>query len=291
MSFLRFYEESFIMEFEEILEFESELQDKHTDLLAAKGTFKLLASDERKLKRLRSKLLALDVNVSSIDTALASFKARHNAATLGYRSVIADLYEFVGYDAYNRALDQGHKLACYARGAQLGKKKTGIGTLARGEHKNVAANLYAISLADFKVMVKKKLKLLKKVRAKLSPIRYNTLKTRNEWLILKLELKLLRRACNIASLRMGNRSPITSAGTFDMRVSYVIHNHITMEPPMGDKKFFYSNRPYAEPDPASKPFSRQPLRKLHKKSSEEDLLKSVINGTNGSGYMPRPPNR
>ena len=279
------------MEFEEILEFESELQVKHTDLLAAKSTFKLLASDERKLKRLRSKLLALDVDVSSIDTALASFKAKHNAATIGYRSTITDLYEFVGYDAYNRALDQGHKLACYARGVQLGKKTAGVGTLARGEHKNVAANLYAVGMAEFKIMVKKKLKLLKKVRAKLSPIRYDTVKTRNEWLILKLELKLLRRACNIANLRMGNKAPIASAGTFDMRVSYVIHNHITTEPPKGEKKFFYNNRPYAEPDNDVKMFSKQPLRKLRRKSSDKDLLESVINGTNGSGYMPRPPNR
>ena len=279
------------MEFEEILEFESNLNNKHSDLKAAKNTFQILASDERKLKRLKLKLLALDVDVSNIDSALASFKTKHNAADICYRSVIADLYEFVGYDAYERAIEQGHKLACYARGVQLGKKSTGIGTLARGEHKNVATKLYAISHADFKIMVKKKLKLLKKIRARLSPIRYDTVKTRNEWLILKLELKLLRRACNIASLRMGNRAPIQSAGFFDMRVSYVIHNHVTTEPDKKNKKFFYNNRPYAEPDHDVKPFSKQPLRKLHKKSSDKDLLSSVVSKTNGDSYMPRPPNR
>ena len=279
------------MEFEEILEFEATLNDKHSDLQSAKDTFKVLASDERKLKRLRLKLLALDVDVSNIDTALAGMKAKHNAANAGYKSVTTDLYEFVGYDGYNRALDQGHKLACYARGVQLDKKKAGIGTLARGEHKSEAANLFAIGLADFKQMIKKKLKLLKKVRAKLSPIRYATVKTRNEWLVLKLELKLLRRACNIASLRMGNRAPIQSAGLFNMRVSYVIHNHITTEPDKKNKKFFYNNRPYVEHDNDVKPFSKQPLRKLRRKSSDEDLLSSEIRNTNGSSYMPRPPDR
>ena len=63
------------MEFEEILEFESDLNSKHSDLKAAKNTFKILASDERKLKRLKLKLLALDVDVSSIDSALAIFKS------------------------------------------------------------------------------------------------------------------------------------------------------------------------------------------------------------------------
>ena len=279
------------MEFEEILEFESDLNNKHSDLSAAKNTFKILASDERKLKRLRSKLLALDVSVANIDTALASMKARNNAAGVCYRSVIADLYEFVGYDAYERAIAQGHKLACYARGVQLDKKSAGIGTLARGENASVAANLYAISMADFKIMIKKKLKLLKKIRAKLSPIRYDTVRTRNEWLVLKLELRLLRRACNIASLRLGNKAPIQSAGLFNMRVSYVIHNHITTEPPKEDRKFFYSNRPYVEHDSDVKLFSKQPLRKLRRKASDEDLLSSEMNKTNGSGFMPRPPNR
>ena len=279
------------MDFEDILEFESELNNKHSDLMSAKNTFKILTSDERKLKRLRLKLLALDVDVSSIDSALASFKTKHNAAGVCYRSVIADLYEFVGYDAYERAIEQGHKLACYARGVQLGKKSAGIGTLARGEHENVATNLYAISHADFKIMIKKKLRLLKKIRARLSPIRYDTVKTRNEWLILKLELRLLRRACNLASLRMGNKAPIKSAGLFDMRVSYVVHNHISTEPPKKDRKFFYSNRPYVEPDNDVKLFSKQPLRKLRRKSSDDDLLSSEISKTNGSSYMPRPPNR
>ena len=279
------------MDFEEILEFESALQDKHSDVLSAKNTFKLLASDERKLKRLRSKLLAIDVDVTHIDVALARFKATYNAVDTQYRSVIADLYEFVGYGAYNRALDQGHKLACFARGAQLGKKTAGIGTLARGEHKNVSTKLYAISHADFKIMVKKNLKLLKKIRARLSPIRYDTVKTRNEWLILKLELKLLRRACNIASLRTGNRAPIQSAGLFNMRVNYVIHNHVITEPDKKNKKFFYANRPYVEPDHDVKPFSKQPLRKLRRKASDEDLLSSDISNTNGSSYMPRPPDR
>lgn len=279
------------MDFEEILEFESALQDKHSDVLSAKNTFKLLASDERKLKRLRSKLLALDVSVSNIDDALASLKARHNAATTGYRSVLADLYEFVGYDAYNRALDQGHKLACYARSVQLDKKKTGIGTLARGENVKTASSLFVISQADFKLMIKKKLKLLKKVRTKLSPIRYDTVKTRNEWLILKLELKLLRRACNIASQRLGNRAPIVSAGLFNMRINYVIHNTVATEPNKEERKFFYSKRPYVETNHDVKPFTRQPLEKLHRRVSNVDLLSSEVNGTNGSGYMPRPPNR
>ena len=279
------------MEFEEILEFESDLNDKHSDLRAAENTFKILASDERKLKRLRSKLLALNVNVANIDIALSSMKSKHNAAGVCYRSVIADLYEFVGYDAYERAIAQGHKLACYARGVQLDKKSAGIGTVARGEHKSVAANLYAISMADFKIMVKKKLKLLKKIRAKLSPIRYDTVRTRNEWLVLKLELRLLRRACNLANLRMGNKAPIESAGLFNMRVSYVVHNHISTELPKKDRKFFYSNRPYIEPDSDVKPFSKQPLRKLHRKSSDGDLLSSTISKTNGDIYMPRPPNR
>ena len=279
------------MEFEEILEFEATLNDRHSDLQSAKDTFKVLASDERKLKRLRLKLLALDVDVSNIDTALAGMKAKHNAANAGYRSVIADLYEFVGYDGYNRALDQGHKLACYARGVQLDKKKAGIGTLARGEKEVVASSLYAISLADFKLMVKKKLKLLKKVRAKLSPIRYATVRTRNEWLVLKLELKLLRRACNIASLRLGNKAAIESACKFDMRVSYVVHNHIATEPAKKDRKFFYAERPYVETNYDVKLFAKQPLKKLHRRAANADLLSSEVNKTNGSSYMPRTPNR
>lgn len=279
------------MEFEEILNFESELKDKHSDLKSAKNTFKVIASDERKLKRLRSKLLTLDVDVSNIDAALSNMTAKYNAASIGYKSVIADLYEFVGYDGYNRALDQGHKLACYARGVQLDKKKAGIGTFARGEHGGVASTLYVVSLADFKLMVKKKLKLLKKVRAKLSPIRYSTVKSRNEWLVLKLELKLLRRACNIASLRLGNRAPIESACKFDMRVGYVVHNHIATEPAKNDRKFFYSNRPYAEPDHDVKLFTKQPLKKLHRRAANADLLSSEVNKTNGRGYMPRTPNR
>ena len=279
------------MEFEEILEFEATLNDRHSDLQSAKDTFKVLASDERKLKRLRLKLLALDVDVSNIDTALAGMKAKHNAANAGYRSVIADLYEFVGYDGYNRALDQGHKLACYARGVQLDKKKAGIGTLARGEKEVVASSLYAISLADFKLMVKKKLKLLKKVRAKLSPIRYATVRTRNEWLVLKLELKLLRRACNIARLRLGNKATIESACKFDMRVSYVVHNHIATEPAKKDRKFFYAERPYVETNHDVKLFAKQPLKKLHRRAANADLLSSEVNKTNGSSYMPRTPNR
>ena len=279
------------MEFEEILEFEAELKGKHSDLQSAKDTFKVLASDERKLRRLRLKLLALDIDVSNIDTALAGMKAKHNAANAGYKSVTTDLYEFVGYDGYNRALDQGHKLACYARGVQLDKKKAGIGTLARGENGGVASSLFVVSLADFKLMVKKKLKLLKKVRAKLSPIRYATIKTRNEWLVLKLELKLLRRACNIASLRLGNKAPIESACKFDMRVSYVVHNHIATEPAKKDRKFFYAERPYVETNHDVKLFAKQPLKKLHKRVSDADLLSSEVNKTNGSGYMPRTPNR
>ena len=279
------------MDFEDILEFETNLKYKHSDLTSAKDNFKVLASDERKLKRLRLKLLALDVDVSNIDAALASLKARHNAANACYKSVIADLYEFVGYDGYTRAIDQGHKLACYARGVQLNKKSAGIGTVARGESRDEAARVYAVSLADFKQMVKKKLKLLKKIRAKLSPIRYNTVRTRNEWLVLKLELKLLRRACNIASLRLKSKAPIQSACKFDMRVNYVIHNAITIEPDKKDRKFFYSNRPYAEPDHDVKLFTKQPLKKLHRRASNMDLLSSEINKTNGSSYMPRTPNR
>ena len=279
------------MDFEEILEFESDLKDKHSDLQAAKDTFKVLASDERKLKRLRSKLLALDVDVSNIDTALSSMTAKYNAASVGYKAVVADLYEFVGYDGYNRALDQGHKLACYARGVQLDKKKSGIGTLARGENGGAASRLFAISLADFKLMVKKRLKLLKKIRAKLSPIRYSTIRARNEWSVLKLELKLLRRACNIASLRLGNNAPIQSACKFDMRISYVVHNHIATEPAKKDRKFFYAERPYVETNHDVKPFSKQPLKKLHRKYADADLLYSEVNKTNGSGYMSRTPNR
>ena len=279
------------MEFDDILEFESDLNCKHSDLISAKDNFKVLASDERRLKRLRSKLLALNVNVTHIDTALANVAAKYNAATYGYKSAIADLYEFVGYDAYIRALDSGHKLACYARSVQLDKKKSGIGTLARGEHTSVAANLYVISQADFKLMIKKKLKLLKKVRAKLSPIRYATIKTRNEWLVLKLELKLLRRACNIASLRLKNNAPVQSACKFDMRVNYVIHNAVTTEPNRRDRKLFYSNRPYVETEHDVKLFTKQPLKKLHRRSSTVDLLNSEINKTNGSSCMPRTPNR
>ena len=279
------------MEFEEILEFESDLRVKHSDWLSAKDTFKVLASDERKLKRLRSKLLALDVDVSNIDAALAGLKAKHNSANTTYKTMVADLYEFVGYDGYTRAIAQGHKLACYARSVQLDKKKAGIGTLARGENGNIASSLFVLSQADFKLMIKKKLKLLKKVRAKLSPIRYSTVKTRNEWLVLKLELKLLRRACNIASLRLKNNAPVQSACKFDMRVSYVIHNAIAVEPAKKDKKFFYAERPYVETHHDVRLFTKQPLKKLHRRVSNADLLGSEVNKTNGSSYMPRTPNR
>ena len=279
------------MEFEDIIEFESDLKDKHSDLISAKDNFKVLASDERKLKRLRLKLLALDVSVSNIDAALANLKAKHNAANVCYRSVIADLYEFVGYDGYTRAIEQGHKLACYARSVQLDKKKAGIGTLARGENAKIASSMFAISSADFKLMIKKKLKLLKKVRAKLSPIRYATVKTRNEWLVLKLELKLLRRACNIASLRLKNNAPVQSACKFDMRISYVVHNHIATEPAKKDRKFFYAERPYVETNHDVRLFTKQPLKKLHRRVSNADLLSSEVNKTNGSSHMPRTPNR
>ena len=279
------------MDFEDILEFESDLNNKHSDLAAAKDTFKILASDARKLKRLRLKLSALNVDVTSIDTAISNFSVKRNAADAGYKSVIADLYEFVGYDAYNRALEQGHKLACYARGVQLNKKSAGIGKFARGEHESVAANLFVESLADFRQRIKKKLILLKKVRAKLSPIRYDTVRTRNEWLILKLELRLLRRACNIASLRLGNRAPIKSACEFNTRVSYVIHNAISIEVDKNNRKHFYEERPYVETTFDVEPFPKQPLRRLHRKASEADLTVSVVHKTNGSGFMPRPPNR
>ena len=279
------------MDFEDILEFESNLNDKHSDLAAAKDTFKILASDARKLKRLRLKLLALDVDVTNLDTALSHIKVKHNVAESCYRSIIADLYDFVGYDAYNRALDQGHILACYARGVQSGKKSAGIGTLARGEHKSEAAKTFAISFADFRQKIKKKLILLKKVRAKLSPIRYETVKTRNEWLILKLELRLLRRACNIARLRLGHRAPIKSACEFNTRINYVIHNHITTEPDKNSRKFFYSNRPYVETSFYVEPFTKQPLRGQRRKAAEADLIRCVVRKTNGSNFIPRPPNR
>ena len=257
------------MDFEEILDFESELQVRHSDVSSAKEQFKIIASDERKLKRLRAKLLALDVDVTHIETAIANITAKFNAATYGYKAAIAELYEYVGYDAYNRALDGGHKLACYARSVQLDKKKTGIGTVARGDSAGEASNLFVISQADFKIMIKKKLKMLKKVRTKLSPVRYAKVKTSNEWLILKLELKLLRRACNIASLRVGNNAPIKSANEFNRRIGYVIHNHITTEPDKNMRKFYYSNRPYVEMHHGAEPFTKQPLRGQRRKAAEE----------------------
>ena len=279
------------MDFEDILEFESNLNDKHSDLAAAKDTFKILASDERKLKRLRLKLLALNVDVTNLDTALSHIKVKHNVAESCYQSIIADLYDFVGYDAYNRALDQGHILACYARGVQSDKKSAGIGTLARGDRKSEAAKLFAISSADFRQKIKKRLILLKKVRAKLSPIRYETVKTRNEWLILKLELRLLRRARNIARLRLGHRAPIKSACEFNTRINYVIHNAITTEIPDGGRKYFYEERPYAEHLFDVEPFTKQPLRGRRRKAAEADLIRCVVRKTNGSNFMPRPPNR
>ena len=279
------------MDFEEILEFEADLRVRHSDVSSAKELFKIIASDERKLKRLRSRLLALDVDVTHIDTAIANTAAKFNAATYGYKAAIAELYEFVGYDAYNRALDQGHILACYARGVQSDKKSAGIGTLARGEHKSEAANLFAISFADFRQKIKKRLILLKKVRAKLSPVRYATVKTRNEWLILKLELRLLRRALNIARLRLGHRAPIKSACEFNARINYVIHNHITTEPEKNMRKFFYSERPYVETQHDVEPFTKQPLRGQRRKAAEADLIRCVVRKTNGSNFMPRPPNR
>ena len=279
------------MDFEEILDFESELKVRHSDVSSANELFKIIASDERKLKRLKSRLLALDVDVTHIDTAIANIVSRFNAATHGYKSVIAELYEFVGYDAHIRALDGGHKLACYARSVQIDKKKSGIGTVARGEGASEASKLYVISQADFKIMIKKKLKLLKKIRAKLSPVRYATVKTRNEWLILKLELKLLRRACNIASLRVGNKAPISSANEFNKKISYVIHNHVTIEPEKNSRKFFYSERPYVETSFDVEPFTKQPLRRQRRKAAEADLIRCVVRKTNGSDFMPRPPNR
>lgn len=279
------------MDFEDILEFESNLNDKHSDLAAAKDTFKILASDARKLKRLRLKLLALNVDVTNIDTALSHIKTKHNVAESCYRSIIADLYDLVAYDAYNRALEQGHLLACYARGVQSDKKSAGIGTLARGDHRSEAAALFAISFADFRQKIKKKLILLKKVRAKLSPIRYETVKTRNEWLILKLELRLLRRARNIARLRLGHRAPIRSACEFNTRINYVIHNHVTIEPDKNSRKFFYSERPYVETNHDVEPFTKRPLRGQRGKAAEADLVRCVVRKTNGSNFMPRPPNR
>ena len=229
------------------------------------------------------------MDVTHIDTAIANVAAKFNAATRGYKAVIAELYEYVGYDAYNRALDGGHKLACYARSVQLDKKKAGIGTVARGDSASEAAYTFVISQADFKIMIKKKLKLLKKIRAKLSPVRYATVRTRNEWLILKLELKLLRRACNIASLRVGNNAPIKSANEFNQRIGYVIHNHITTEPEKNMRKFYYSNRPYAATSFDVKPFPKQPLRGQRRKAAEAELIRCIVRKTNGSNLKPRPP--
>ena len=283
------------MDFDEILDFESELNLRHSDLRSAKDLFKTIASDERKLKRLRSRLLAIDVDVTHIDTAIASIASKSNAATRGYKAVIAELYEFVGYDAYNRALDSGHKLACYARSVQLDKKKSGIGTVARGERASEAAKLYIISQADFRIMIKKKLKLLKKVRAKLSPVRYAAVKTRNEWLILKLELKLLRRACNIASLRVGNKAPIMSANEFNQKINYVVHNHITAEPDKNTRKFYYSDRPYVETQHDVEPFPKNPANKHLKHLKRVKRLVAPMSPTENTvavvRVMPRPPTR
>ena len=280
------------MDFEEILDFESELNLRHSDLRSAKELFKTVASDERKLKRLRSRLLAIDVDVTHIDTAIANLASKSNAATRGYKAVIAELYEFVGYDAYNRALDSGHKLACYARGVQLDKKKSGIGTVARGDRASEAAKLYIISQADFRIMVKKKLKLLKKVRAKLSPVRYATVKTRNEWSILKLELRLLRRACNIARLRVGNKAPIMSANEFNQKINYVVHNHITAEPDKNTRKFYYSDRPYVETQHDVEPFPKNPANKQLKRIKRLVALMSPTENTVAVvRVMPRPPTR
>ena len=280
------------MDFEEILDFESELNLRHSDLRSAKELFKTVASDERKLKRLRSRLLAIDVDVTHIDTAIANLASKSNAATRGYKAVIAELYEFVGYDAYNRALDSGHKLACYARGVQLDKKKSGIGTVARGDRASEAAKLYIISQADFRIMVKKKLKLLKKVRAKLSPVRYATVKTRNEWSILKLELRLLRRACNIARLRVGNKAPIMSANEFNQKINYVVHNHITAEPDKNTRKFYYSDRPYVETQHDVEPFPKNPANKQLKRIKRLVAHMSPTENTVAVvRVMPRPPTR
>ena len=236
------------MDYEEIVDYNYSLQEAEKEVAAAKKANTILDKRLVSIKKLINRLNKLGVNTTNLSNSLTEFKVERNVNNINYKACLNDLYEKVGYDTYKRAVEASTSMMNLAHGVSLNKCKAGIGTLARGETSEDAKKVYAMSLADFKQKLKKRLKLLKKIRAKLSPIRYATAKHANEWLALRLEVHYLRKARNKA-LRALLKNPsfvLPPAVDFSMKISYVIHNAISIEQKHSDRKFFYENRPYAE---------------------------------------------
>lgn len=236
------------MDYEEIVDYNYSLQETKKDFIATKAASAALDKRLINVKRLITRLNKLGIDTTNLSKSLIEFKIQHNINNINYKSALAELYEKVGYDTYIRAVEKSTALMILAHGVSLNKCKAGVGTLARGETREDAKKLYAMSLADFKQKLKKRLKLLKKIRARLSPLRYTTAKCANEWSALRLEVHYLRKARNKAlrALLKPQRFDLPSAVDFSMKISYVIHNAISIEHKHSDRKFYYADRPYVE---------------------------------------------
>lgn len=236
------------MDYEEIIDYNYSLHEVKKNVLDTKTSNATLDKRLVNIKKLITRLNKIGIDTTNLRNSLSEFKIQHNINNINYRIALAELYEKVGYDTYLRAIEKSTEILTLAHGVSLNKCKAGVGTLARGETREDAKRLYAMSLADFKQKVKKRLKLLKKVRARLSPLRYTTAKYANEWLALRLEVHYLRKARNKAlrALLKPQRFALPSAVNFSMKISYVIHNAISIEHKHSDRKFYYSSRPFIE---------------------------------------------
>ena len=236
------------MDYAEIVDYNYSLQETKKEVVAAKKANTTLDKRLVSIKKLINRLNKLGIDTTTLSNSLIEFKIERNVNNVNYTECLNSLYEKIGYDTYKRAVETSIEMMNLAHGVSLNKRRSGVGSLARGETPEEAKKVYAMSLADFKQKLKKRMKLLKKIRAKLSPIRYTTAKHANEWLALRLEVHYLRKARNKA-LRALLKPPsfvLPSAVDFSRKISYVIHNAISIEPKHSDRKFFYENRPYVE---------------------------------------------
>lgn len=236
------------MDYEEIVDYNYSLQEIKKSFIEAKAANTVLDKRLINVKRLITRLNKIGIDTTNLSNSLTEFKIQHNINDMSYRVALSELYEKVGYDTYLRAIEKSTEMLTLAHGVSLNKRRAGVGTFARGETREDAKKMYAMSLADFKQKLKKRLKLLKKVRARLSPLRYTTAKYANEWLALRLEVHYLRKARNKAlrALLKPSRFALPSAVDFSLKISYVIHNAISIEHKHSDRKFFYVDRPYVE---------------------------------------------
>lgn len=237
------------MDYEEIVDYNYSLQETKKDFITAKAANAVLDKRLISIKKLITRLDKLGIDTTNLSSSLVEFKIQHNINDINYRTALNELYEKVGYDTYLRSVERSNEMLILAHGVSLNKRKTGIGTLARGETKEDAKLMYAMSLADFKQKLKKRLKLLKKIRARLSPLRYTTAKHSNEWLALRLEVHYLRKARNKAlrALLKPLKFSLPPAVNFNKKINYVVHTAIRIEHKHSDRKLYYSDRPFVEP--------------------------------------------